>query len=250
MIKSMKDFAGKNTPVLGTWVSLTDANVVEMAKEAGFDYVRIDNEYIPFDYGKITELIRTANNLDMPVFVRVSKMEDITPLIAFGVDGIIVPDCNTVERAREAIARVKYHPVGARGMNPGSRAVRISGLSPDEYLKRANDFVTLTIQIEDVRVADYIDDILSLEGIDMVSSGRGDISQSIGRAGETRHPKVLEMEDLIIQKALQYNKTPAILVFSKEELEAVRKKGVNVFTVGNDEQLLRNALAACARSFR
>jgi 4-hydroxy-2-oxoheptanedioate aldolase len=127
-------------------------------------------------------------------------------------------------------------------MNPGCRAAHLAGNPGRGYPQKGNDYVSLTIQIEDIKVADYIDDILSLEGIDMVSSGRNDISQSLGIPGESTHPKVLEMEDLIIRKALQYGKTPVILVSSKEEMRTFVNKGVKVFTVANDEALLRGAM--------
>jgi len=247
---SIKDFALRDKPVFGVWVTIADAGVVEMAKWAGFDFVRVDNEYIPFDFGKISEMIRTANHFDIPILIRISRMEDITSLIAFGVDGVIVPDCDSVERAKEAIRLVKYHPVGARGINPGSRAVRISDLPPAEYIAKANDYVSLTVQIENVNTAERIDDILSLDGIDLVSSGRGDISQSLGVPGETRHPKVIEFEDLVIRKTRQYGKIPTILATTKEDLSELLKKGVNVFTVATDDTLLINAMKAHIRDFR
>jgi len=249
-MKSIQEFAYPGRPVFGVWLTIADAGIVEMAKWAGFDFVRVDNEYIPFDFGKMSEIIRTANHFAIPVLVRISRMEDITSLIAFGVDGVIVPNCDTVSRVKEAIELVKYYPVGGRGVNPGSRAVRISGLEAPEYIKQANDYVSLSIQIENANVAGYIDDILSLEGIDLVSSGRGDISQSLGMPGETKHPKVIEMEDLVIRKTLQHGKIPSILALSKEDLADLIKKGVNVFTIASDDTLLINAMKNHVNDFR
>ncbi|MCL2120820.1 MAG: aldolase/citrate lyase family protein [Clostridiales bacterium] len=249
-MKSIQEFAYPGKPVFGVWLTIADAGIVEMAKWAGFDFVRVDNEYIPFDFGKMSEIIRTANHFAIPVLVRISRMEDITSLIAFGVDGVIVPNCDTVSRVKEAIELVKYYPVGGRGVNPGSRAVRISGMEAPEYIKQANDYVSLSIQIENANVAGYIDDILSLEGIDLVSSGRGDISQSLGVPGETKHPKVIEMEDLVIRKTLQHGKIPSILALSKEDLSDLIKKGVNVFTIASDDTLLINAMKNHVNDFR
>ncbi len=249
-MKNLIEMAGGDQPLFGTWISIPDPNVVEMAHRAGFDYIRIDNEYTPLDFGKMCELIRAANLLDMPVFVRISRMEDITSLISFGASGIIVPDCNSVERARQAINLIKYHSLGARGLNPGSRAFQISGLSGEEYIRRANRMVSLTIQIEDVKVAGFIDELLSLEGIDMVSSGRCDISQSLGVTGQVKDPRVREMEMLIIDKALEHGKVPVILISAREELAGMLARGVRVFTVGNDEVLLRNAMKRCLDEYR
>ena len=241
-MRKWKEIVDQKKPLLGLMVSITDAGIIELAKTAGFDFVRVDNEYIPFDYGKICEMIRTANLLDLPILVRISRMEDITSLVSFGVNGIVVPDCDSVERAKKAIELTKFWPVGARGLNPGGRSFRVSGLTPAEYIQNANDSVTLTVQIEDVNVTDYIDDILSLDGIDMVSSGRSDISQSLGIPGQITHPKVLEFEDLVIKKALQHGKIPSILALSKEYLAQLVEKGVEVCSVASDEALLLGAM--------
>ena len=248
-MKTTKEFLGSKTPLLGTWISIADPNVIEMAKGAGFDYVRIDNEYVPFDPARLCELVRAANHLDLAAFVRVSRMEDICSLVSFGVNGIIVPDCNTVERAKEAVKSVKYAPLGDRGTNPGCRAAHLAGIPGREYLLRGNDYVSLTIQIESIQAADSIDAILSIEGVDMVSSGRNDIAQSLGIPGESAHPKVLEMENLIIEKALKHGKTPVILVSSREEMRDFMGKGVKVFTIASDEALLREALKNRVASF-
>ena len=245
-----KEYVEQNKPLLGLWIAITDPGVIELAKLAGFDYVRLDNEYIPFDYGKICEMIRTANLLDIPIHIRISRMEDITSFVSFGADGIIVPDCDTVERAKKAIELTKFWPVGARGMNPAGRSFRKAGVPPAEYLQKANDCIALTVQIEDANVADRIDDILSLEGIDMVASGRADISQSLGIPGQITHPKVLEFEDLVIRKALEHGKIPAILALTKEDLTNLIGKGAKVFTLANDEGLLFTAMKEKVAAFR
>ena len=249
-MRTIQEFAYPGKPVFGVWATIADAGIVEMAKWAGFDFVRVDNEYIPFNYEKISEMIRTANLFDIPILVRISRMEDITSLIAFGVNGVVVPDCDNVERVKEAIRLVKYHPVGARGVNPGSRAVRMSGLAPADYIKQANDCVSLSIQIENANALGHIDDILSLEGIDLVSSGRGDISQSLGMPGDTKHPGVIEVEDRIIKKTLEHGKIPSILALTREDLVGLVGKGVNVFTIASDDTLLMNAMKRHVDDFR
>ena len=249
-MKSIKELAASGKPVLGTWVSIADASVIEMAKWAGFDYIRIDNEYIPFDPAKLAELIRTANLLEIPVHVRISRMEDIVSLLSCGANGIIVPDCNTIERAKEAIDRVKYYPIGNRGVNTGCRAAYVAGCPGPEYCKKGNDLVSLTIQVEDVKVADFIDELVSLEGIDMISSGRNDIAQSIGHPGETNHPKVFEFEDLLVKKTLEHGKLPVVLVYTRKEMDALLAKGVNVFTMANDEAMLRAGMKDRLAMFR
>lgn len=249
-MKYFSDLRNQKGPVLGLYMSSPDPSIVEIAKRAGFDFIRIDNEHTLFDYSHITELARTATLLDMPVQVRVSNLDDVTKFLDFGITGIVVPDVNTVERAKKAIEVTKFYPLGLRGMCPICRCVKISGYSPEEYVKNANNIVDLTIQIEDIRAADYIDEILSLDGIDMVSSGKADISQSAGIPGQINDTKVIEMENLIVKKALEYGKQPVILVNNKKKIDELLSIGAKIFTTIHDYEVFLKSFETCTREFK
>ena len=128
-MKNFSELLKQEGPVLGLYLEINCPSIIEMAKEAGFDFVRIDYEHALFDYSDLAEMTRTATLLDMPVQVRVSNFHDITKLLDFGVTGIVVPDVNTVERAQQAVEITKYYPIGSRGMFPSSRCLKISGCS-------------------------------------------------------------------------------------------------------------------------
>ena len=49
-------------------------------------------------------------------------------------------------------------------------------------------------------VLEHIDEILSVEGIDLYSSGAQDIAQSMGLPGQPTHPKVTEFEEQVRDK--------------------------------------------------
>ncbi|MFZ7120269.1 MAG: HpcH/HpaI aldolase family protein [Eubacteriaceae bacterium] len=249
-MKNFNDLLSQEGPVLGLFLQSPDPYIIEMAKLVGFDFIRIDNEHIPFDYSDIKKLVRTANLLDTPVQVRVSNLEDITKLLDFGVTGIVVPNVNTVERAKEAISATKYYPLGARGMCPICRCVKISGYSPDEYFTVANDIICLNIQIEDIKAAEIIDEIVSLEGIDMISSGKADISQSAGIPGQTNEKKVIEMEDLIIKKSLEYGKQPVIMVNSRDRIKELLERGERFFSVGPDYEIFLKSFKDTISEFK
>ena len=256
-MKSIDEIFRKPGVVLGTWVSLTDPTVIELAKMAGFDFVRVDNEYIPFDYDMMAQFIRTANNIGMPIIIRVSRLEDITMLISAGADGIMIPD-GSYERAKAAIEYLKYAPLGNRSINSGSRAVRTSGLEFQEYYQQANNHVCLVVQIESQKGMDEIDMILSLDGVDFVASGRSDISQALGVPGETKHPKVDAFENRVIEKSLEHHKIPMVFIASSKMLlesnelpqEELLQKGVNVIVVDQDYQYMLNGMQAAVQKMR
>ena len=254
-METFREMLQKEGPVLGLYVQSPDPNVAEMAKAAGFDFIRLDDEHILFDYSQMKEILRVAALLQLPCQVRVSDLSDITKLLDAGATGIVVPDVNTPDRARAAVSLTKYHPLGARGVYnlpaPIGRYLTASGYETfDEYVKCANDIVTLTVQIEDVKAATYIDEIMSMPGIDMIASGKGDISQSVGKPGKTDDPEVVEFEKLLIRKALEHGKTPVMLARSPEYVADMRNAGVKVFTAGPDELIFFNALKAFVKNYR
>ena len=252
---TFKELLKKDGPILGLYVQSPDPYVVEMAKAAGFDFIRLDNEHILFDYSQLKELLRVAVLLRMPCQIRVSDLTDVTKLLDAGATGIVVPDVNTPERARQAVSLVKYHPLGERGVynlpSPVGRYLAAAGCDTfDEYVETANDIVTLTIQVEDVKAAAYIDEIISTPGVDMISSGKGDISQSVGKPGQTNDPEVVEFERLLVRKALEHGKTPVLLARGSEYVSEMLKTGVKVFTAGPDELIFANALKSFVNTYK
>ena len=78
----------------------------------------------------------------------------------------------------------------------------------------------------------------------MVATGRADLSQELGVPGEKDHPDVIEAENRIIRKALEYGKIPTIAADSKERIAELAAMGVRCFLIGKDETLLSGAIKA------
>lgn len=252
---TFRELLKRGEPLFGLYMQSGDPLVVELAKAAGFDFIRVDNEHILYNPGQLRDIIRVAVLLDMPCQVRVSSLEDVTKLLDAGATGIVIPDVNTLERAQKGVSAVKFHPLGSRGMYPVAppvgRYLRAAGHDTfAEYVKAANDIVTLTVQVEDVRAADCLDDMLTLEGVDMVSSGKGDISQSIGFPGQINHPEVVAFEELLVRKALEHGKQPALMARSPEYVKKMAALGVRVFTCGPDEVIFANSLKNFMEQYR
>lgn len=68
--------------------------------------------------------------------------------------------------------------------------------------------LNLIVQLESRAALENIDEILSVPGIDMVATGRADLSQELGVPGQKEHPDVIEAENFIIRRALEHHKVP------------------------------------------
>ena len=238
MRKNIKERAKQGLLSFGINVALEDPVIIEMAARVGYDFIRIDCEHMLFSDDVLKNMIRTARLLNMPVQVRVADLGKATALLDLGVSGLMLPHVSSAEIAEKAVDTIKYAPLGHRGMTGASRALNFGEYTMSEYSRWANDDVSIIVQIEDQSGLDHIDEILSVPGIDMVATGRNDLSQALGIPGQNTHPEVLKAEDMVIRKAIEHGKIPTLLVKNKARLEELKEKGVRCFTLGRDESLL------------
>jgi 4-hydroxy-2-oxoheptanedioate aldolase len=165
-----------------------------------------------------------------------------------GVMGIIIPDVATAERARAAVAAAKFAPVGDRGLFSASRQSGYGIVGGAEYTRWTNRQVVLGIQIESREAIDKIDEILAVDGIDLVLSGRGDLSNALGVTGQKNHPSVLQAEEKIFSKAVARGLaiSPQLDSFSpdiSDEIRSWNEKGAYIISLGVDAALIRRAFA-------
>ncbi|MCL2166218.1 MAG: aldolase/citrate lyase family protein [Clostridiales bacterium] len=235
---------------LGVYIGDTGEAIAEMAAYAGFDYMRIDLEHALNDASKLRNLIRIAEAADIPTLVRVGTLDDITKILDFGASGVLVPDISTAEQAREAVRRSKFAPLGERGMTNISRSVQYSKTPLSAYVERANSEVALCVQIESREGVANLDAILAVPGIDILTTGRQDMSQSYGVPGQSAHPLVDEAEETVIRKAVEKGLQVMISAGTPEKMRELQQKGVYLNTICFDAQFITQQFAALIDAFR
>ena len=235
---------------LGVYIGDTGEVMAEMAAYAGFDYMRLDLEHALNDPSKIQNLIRIAEAANIPTLVRIVDLDDITRILDFGASGVVVPDIATEAQAREAVRRTKFAPLGERGVTNIGRNVQYSKIPITDYIQRANREVALCVQIESREGVENLDAILAVPGIDIVTTGRQDLSQSYGVPGVSTHPLVDEAEDTVIRKAVERGLQVMISAGSPEKMRELVGKGVYLNTICFDVQFITQQFAGLIEAFR
>ena len=250
MKKNLMTLPAQKKTALGVYIGDTGETMAEMAAYAGFDYMRIDLEHSLANASKLQNLIRIADAADIPTLVRVSSVDDITKILDFGASGVLVPDIATADQAREAVRRSKFAPQGERGMTNIGRGVRY-GLTPlADYVNRANTEVALCVQIESREGVDHLDEILSVPGIDIVTTGRQDMSQSYGVPGLSGHPLIDEAEGTVIRKAVEKGLQVMISADTPDKMREIRELGVYLNTICFDVQFITRQFASLIEAFK
>ncbi|HZU90672.1 MAG TPA: aldolase/citrate lyase family protein [Stellaceae bacterium] len=185
---------------LGTHVGgIADPQIVEIIGLAGFDAAFIDMEHTSFDLHDVQAMVMAAERVGITPIVRTPGFDPafILRLLDMGVQGIQVPHVDSPERARAAVAAVRYPPEGERGMAAGSRAADFGRIPIREHMAQSNREVLLAVMIEDMAAVERIDAIAATPGVDLIAVGPSDLSRSLGVSGEPDHPRLVAAIDRI-----------------------------------------------------
>ena len=130
------------------------------------------------------------------------------------------------------------------------RAANFSQSTTAEFFSRANEEVSLILQIESAAGIEAVEGILALPGVDALFIGPYDLSQSLGIPGETSHPEVFAAAERIAGRAQA--RGVALGVFTNSEQDARRwlQIGVRYLCLSVDTVFLLNAMRTAVTKFR
>jgi 2-keto-3-deoxy-L-rhamnonate aldolase RhmA len=170
---------------IGTYVNLADPAVVEIIGLAGFDAAFIDMEHTGFDLHTVQEMIRACDLAGICSLVRVpdNNPKTILRVLEMGAQGIQVPHVSGNDDALAAVRAVRYAPLGDRGMGGPTRASRYGTVPTPEHIETSNSEIVLVVMVEDEGAIRQLEDIASLDGLDLIAVGPSDLSQALGTSG-------------------------------------------------------------------
>jgi 4-hydroxy-2-oxoheptanedioate aldolase len=182
--------AGKT--VFGTLLTVMSPELVEMLGIAGLDFVIMEGEHGPWDESQILNIVRASELVGITPTIRLSNLEPdrICRLLDMGVQGIHCSHVASKEEAAVLVRVVKLYPQGERGFGRFSRANFYGMLDEREAVEAANAESLVVAQIEDRHGIEHIEEIVRVPGIDVLSVGPSDLSQSYGLPGQYDHPTV------------------------------------------------------------
>jgi len=168
--------------------SYTSAGLVELLGHLGFDAVFLDTEHGPGGWEDIEHMVRAAELSGMTPIVRVQDNDPstITRALDRGAGGIQVPHVNTRAEAEAAVRRAKFHPLGVRGWGAGRAAL---GVPLADFARHANEETMVVAMIEEAEALENLDDILTVDHLDVFFVAPGDLAQSLGYPGQVDHPR-------------------------------------------------------------
>lgn len=236
--KKLKD--GK--PVFGPFMKSIDPAFIEIAGYSGFDFVILDMEHGPAGFPELQNLIRAAVLSNIVPIVRTSDSSEVSiakPL-DLGALGVQIPQVSSSAMAKDCLKAARFFPQGNRGVCRFVRAAEYSSMPRDDYFRRANEILVI-IQLEGKEAILDIENILKVEGIDIIFIGPYDLSQSLGLPGQVSHPLVIEAMNNIVKRAREMGKIVGTFTDTPQAAEMWKKAGVQYISYSVDVGIFTTA---------
>jgi len=240
MLNKLKNKLAKGEVAYGSWFSIFHDRAAEVLANSDLDWILIDTEHRAANPETVAKLVMTIGNEGAASLIRVAwnNVWLIKQALDTGAYGIVVPWVRSAEEAAKAVEYTKYMPEGLRGSMPVV-AAQVWGITPGEYLAKANDNIFVCIQIENWEAVEAIEAICAVPGVDAIMIGPGDLSASLGVRGETWHPKVMEAIEKVLAACKKSSVAPGI-AFGKdlEHTKQLAKDGFKFIGAGADGAFL------------
>jgi 4-hydroxy-2-oxoheptanedioate aldolase len=238
------------TPQFGLWASIPSNYSAEVIAGAGFDWILLDTEHTPSDIETVVSQLQALAAYPTTPVVRVpwNDMVTIKRYLDTGVQTLLIPQVNTVEEAKNAVAFTRFPTAGVRGVAGSTRSTRFGRIK--DYFKRAHEETCLLLQAESKEALKNIEAIAAIEGVDGIFIGPADLHASLGYLGERAHKDVMPVIDDAISRIVKSGKAAGILTNSEENARRWLKLGATFVAVGSDLGLLTSGADALAAKFK
>lgn len=207
---------------------LTNADDIDQFGPNAFDGVWLEGEHGNVNAVNLGDLTRACDLWGMTSVVRVNRNDQalIYRTLDCGAMGIVVPHVNSKAEAQNVVDGGKFAPIGHRGMFTSRQ-----GYGVDNYFEVANSQTLLVVLIEDIKAVNNLDEILTVDHIDVFFVAPSDLATSMGYIGNHDHPFVQKTIDDTLARIQDAGRVAGTLALD-DTVEKYVKAGVRFLLVG------------------
>lgn len=229
----------------GLFVQTPHPIVAEVAAGLGPDLLCLDQEHAPLGVEAVHALVGAARLGGVATIVRVPAAtgHHVAAALDAGADGVLVPHVESAEATAEVVRFSRYPPAGERGLGPGranawGRAVG------------AGEETVVGVQVETRRAVEALDEILAVEGVDLVLVGPGDLALSLGLTGGPADPALRPVVEDVLDRVAGAGRAPGVFAPDAASGAAWLARGVRLVLVGSDLGHLARSVEDAWRTLR
>lgn len=235
-------------PLLMAWVTYGVPYIVEQMGVAGYDAVLIDQQHGLGDHGDLINCLIAARAAGLPALVRPLSPDAglIGQALDAGAHGVVSPLVENAADVESCVRAAKYPPHGQRSWGPYRGKLLLEG----DYTEHANEWVIDCVQIETRGAMDNLDDILKVDGLDMVLVGPNDLALALTGGRDIRRPEVVEACEEVLEKSRENSVLTAIFANDIDYAKPLIAAGWDIITIGTDMGLLARAAADVVKALK
>lgn len=242
-----RDFAPRlrrGDHLAGTFVKTPTSHATEILGLLGFDFAVFDMEHAAIDLGALDQMILAARASNIAGVVRVAEGAHaaILSVLDAGAAGILVPHVATREKAEEIVAACRYR-TGTRGFANTTRAGGFGMVGFGDHKTAQDREVACIAMIEDLEAADRIDEIVTVEGLDAIFIGRGDLTAALDRE-QMNGPETMAVVERIMAGARRHGMPAIALCSDRADAAVMAGLGATAFMMGSDHGFMAKAARA------
>ena len=236
----IKERLKKGENVIGTFIKSTDVTTVEVIGLCGYDFIIVDNEHTVMGKETMANILRVADASNLNAVVRIREVSEaqIRQALDTGAMGVMVPMTSTKREVQDVVAYAKYAPMGVRGYSASHRAAAYGFMDAAEYAETANSETMVICYCETKSAIDNLDEMLSVEGLDIIFIGPFDLSQALGVTGNPAHPIVQNAIDEIAKKGRFAGKAVGTIASDPAQALNLYSRGIQYVCMSSDINMI------------
>ncbi|GAB3630881.1 4-hydroxy-2-oxoheptanedioate aldolase [Microbacterium shaanxiense] len=234
--------AAAERPLVGAWICSGSPIAAEIVAGSGLDWTLIDGEHSPIGLESTLSLLQAVAAYPITPVVRVPSADAtlIKQFLDLGAQNLLVPMVNNAAEAAAAVSASRYPPRGIRGVGSAlARAAQFNRI--EDYLLRAHEITSLTVQIETDAAVQNAHAIAEVEGVDAVFIGPSDLAASMGLLGQQEHPDVIAAVEQTIAAVRDAGKPVGVNAFAPATARRYLDAGASFVLVAADVSILARA---------
>ncbi|MBP1327416.1 4-hydroxy-2-oxoheptanedioate aldolase [Leucobacter exalbidus] len=242
--------AAADRPQIGLWVCSGSPVAAEIVAGSGCDWVLLDAEHSPNGLESTLAQLYAMSAYPVAPLVRPPFGDTvlIKQFLDLGAQNLLIPMVDTAEQAAEIVRATRYPHGGVRGV--GSALARSARWNRVEgYLGRANETISLTVQIESALAVENVEAIVAVDGVDAIFVGPSDLAASMGHLGQQSHPEVVAGVMRAIKAGQAAGKPVGVNAFVAADADRYIEAGAAFVAVGADVAILARQTEALVDRF-
>ena len=241
----LRELIDEGKPSIGTHIHSMWPGIAEVIGHAGtMDYIEFSGEYAPYDLFSLENFGRAIDLFpEMTSMIKIDQ-EPRTYIsvraIGSGIQNLLFTDVRNVADAKECVRAARAETPeegGVVGVGMRRDVGYVLGAGSAAYVQQLRDGV-VALMIEKAGAIENLEEILSVEGVDMIQFGPADYAMSIGKPGQFGDPAVKGAHERAIAEAMKRGIRPRVELASFEQAKPWIDMGIRDFCVGWDVRVI------------